>query len=139
MTPLRRQQIANSISPSSRTLVEWTRGFLDLYTKTDPVPPEDMSQLLVSAMMVPHYVRKLLREHRNDNSDMFRAADIPIAFVVGENDAFTQKPQLEEIIGRLPNARMLTIANAGGLPFWTAPDAFNECIKQLAREFQNQR
>ncbi|MEM1261400.1 MAG: alpha/beta hydrolase [Pseudomonadota bacterium] len=135
-TPQRRAQIARSNSANADTLLAWTNSYLDLVLAGAQVSEADRQRWLVSAMMVPHYVRALIREHRTNNEDLIPAIDVPVLFIEGADNRFSKLDEITSVIDRLVSASVEVLPDAGGLSFWSAASETNALIAKFVRQSQ---
>lgn len=134
-TPERLARIERSRSVDQRVILEWTKGFMDFLIGQGPLPSDEVERLTVSAMLVPHYVRRFVRGRPTDNSDLAKELDLPLLFVVGTKDL---SAKLEDVRA----ARRATVGNGdlevfeggGPLLFWYDPERFNRTLADFADE-----
>jgi 3-oxoadipate enol-lactonase len=58
----------------------------------------------------------------------------PTLVVVGEQDAITPPDKARELVGGIPNARLVTIAEAGHLSNLENPAAFTKAVREFLDE-----
>lgn len=54
---------------------------------------------------------------RNDNSDVIKASEIPVLFILGDLDNYITKPVIERIVEDFSNTKIVTIPNTGHCTF----------------------
>lgn len=68
---------------------------------------------------------------RPDSFDVLRTARVPALVVVGEEDQLSPVADAEAMAGALPDARMVTIPEAGHLSAVEQPEQFNAAVREF--------
>ncbi|MQA84672.1 MAG: alpha/beta fold hydrolase [Streptosporangiales bacterium] len=68
---------------------------------------------------------------RPDSFEMLRKARVPALVLVGEEDQLSPVADAEATADALPEARMVTIPDAGHLTAVEQPEAFNEAVREF--------
>lgn len=134
-TPERLARIERSRSVDQRVIFDWTKGFMDFLISQGPLPAEELERLTVSAMLVPHYVRRFVRGRPTDNRDLAQTLDIPLMFIAGTKDLSVKLADVraarQATGGR---ADLMIYEDAGPLLFWYEPARFNAAIADFAAD-----
>lgn len=67
------------------------------------------------------------------------ASNVPILFATGDADLYAPPHLMRLAASRVPSAQYATIAEAGHVPFWEQPDAFNRLLLDHLRRGGNVR
>lgn len=57
------------------------------------------------------------------------ALDLPVLFVVGENDAIFPPPIIRSAASQVPGAKVLELRGAGHSPYFETPEAWNDAVR----------
>ena len=71
---------------------------------------------------------------RPDSRPLLPSIAAPALVVVGEEDTVIPRAESEEMVSRLPHARLATIPAAGHLPNLEMPEAFNRVVHEFLEE-----
>lgn len=135
-TAERRAQIERSRSANLMTLQEWTGGFVDFLTRDGALPSEEVETLRLSAMLVPHYVRRALRERPTDNTDMVEKLNVPVLLISGAKDVSAKPGDMKTIAGLLPQATLRVYDAVGPMSFWYESERFNNDVASFSENLQ---
>jgi 3-oxoadipate enol-lactonase len=72
------------------------------------------------------------RAERPDYSRLLRELRVPSLVVSGEQDHWAPEPVVEQLVGALPEPRVLRLPGVGHLPNLEAPDEFNAALRSFA-------
>lgn len=133
-TPERQKQIERNTSPNLETIIDWTNGYMGFLTADGPLPAAETEMIKISALLVPHYVRPFLREHRTDNSDLAPRLNVPVLFIAGTKDASAKLDDVRAAAKGLKTATVVQYDNMGAMTFWYAPERFNADIAAFAQK-----
>lgn len=138
-TPESKARTERSRSPDQRVILEWTKGFIEGYLLSQgPLPDDERERLVVSAMLVPHYVRRFVRGRPMDNRDLAGEIDVPIRFVVGGQDASVKADAIATAVESIgENAEVTTYEDSGALMFWYQAARFNRELASFVRRVQD--
>jgi len=130
-TPEKLARIERSRSPNIFINTQWTTSFVDDYLLGGQnVDTRDAELLRVAAMMVPHYVRRYMREHNNNNFDIAPKVTLPVVLIAGENHKGANQKVLKFVKDTLPNATIRTLKDQAHMAHWRAPDQFNAALRE---------
>ena len=135
-SPERQARIERSRSPNLMTISAWTDGFLGFLTRDGTLTDAEMNSLRTSAMLVPHYVRRALRERPVDNSDMPGKLQLPFLLISGSEDVSAKPGDMAAVAELLPNAKLHSYEGVGPMTFWYQADRFNADIADFARSLR---
>ncbi len=96
--------------------------------------PEVMDELRgIMQGVAPEWITAALEamKHRPDSTDLLPALDVPALVIVGEDDKVTPPNVAEDMVQRLPHARLAVIPKAGHLSNLEDPDAFNSELRSF--------
>jgi 3-oxoadipate enol-lactonase len=65
---------------------------------------------------------------RRDATALLASIDVPVLVLVGEHDTLTPPDVARALVGRLPDARLQVLADAGHVSSLENPDAFNAAL-----------
>lgn len=138
-TPERLARIERSRSVDQRIILDWTRGFMDFLVSQGPLPADEIERLTVSAMLVPHYVRRFVRGRPTDNTALApELADLPTLFVVGTKDLSVKLEDVRSARAAIGvSAELQVYDGAGPLLFWYEPERFNRTVSGFAARLVN--
>lgn len=138
-TPERLARIERSRSVDQRIILDWTKGFMDFLLSQGPLPADEVERLTVSAMLVPHYVRRFVRGRPTDNTSLAsELGNVPIQFVVGTKDLSSKVEDVRrarEAIGG--TADLQIYEDSGPLLFWYEPERFGRTVSEFAARLVN--
>ncbi|MEM6575336.1 MAG: alpha/beta hydrolase [Pseudomonadota bacterium] len=135
-TPEYQARIERSRSVNLPTIVEWTSGFIDFMGKDTELPAKEMEMLRTSAMLVPHHVRRFMRDRPLDNTDLVAELDLPLLFLAGDQHNSFTSGDLAKAAGQFANAELKTYAGLGSMVNWHAPARFNADVTTFAAKVQ---
>lgn len=100
-----------------------------------PGTVEGYGEPIVAEGTTQHALR-LVRCWQKDFDDLRRELDthrsnIPLLFIWGDRDKVVPYRTAKELLKRFPTAQMVTIADAGHVPYEELPDAFNQSVTQF--------
>jgi pimeloyl-ACP methyl ester carboxylesterase len=72
-------------------------------------------------------------KQRPDRSEVLERLAVPVAIVVGEDDALTPPAQARSMAARIPGARLTVVPGAGHLTPLEAPEALSAALRELWR------
>lgn len=67
-----------------------------------------------------------------DELDFLTYVDVPVTVVVGEEDRLTPPSQAEKIVGRLPDAELVRVPDAGHTVMVEQPEPVNAALRRLS-------
>lgn len=68
--------------------------------------------------------------------DRLPSLDVPVLLINGEHDLDDFKATAAQLVKALPNARRVSIPDAGGFPLWEYPDRVNRAVEHFLAEVQ---
>jgi pimeloyl-ACP methyl ester carboxylesterase len=107
-------KLTGDTTKSSRPLVQ---GRIKATVETAPPPAVAWAQRAMAA--------------RPDSFETLRGVSVPALVVVGEEDALSPVSDAEAMAAALPDARLVTIPEAGHLTAMEAPEAFNAALTEF--------
>jgi pimeloyl-ACP methyl ester carboxylesterase len=78
--------------------------------------------------------RSLARILRDDARPLLDSILMPVLLVWGENDAFVPLMYARQMVELMPQARLVVLPQAGHVPMWDNPPAFNREVTAFLRE-----
>lgn len=108
---------------------------LDELFRTKPAP-EDLEWMRAGLLAVPPSVTSAILFDLvvQDYRPVVSRAVFPILLCFGRDEKMTPVSAAEDLLGRLPDARLSVFEQSGHCPFWEEPDRFNdETVGFLAR------
>lgn len=136
-TPLRRQQIERSRAVNLTIIQEWTDGFVAFLTRDGELPESEVDTLRLSAMLVPHYVRRALRERPTDNTDLVEQLQtLPVLLVSGLEDISAKPEDMQTVRELLPAATLHSYEGVGPMTYWYQADRFNSDLSNFYRSIK---
>jgi len=129
-TPEYLVRIGRSQSADLATLRQWTWEFGDYLMRGGPLPPQEAEIIRTSAMMVPHWVRAAMRDRPTDNSDLVKALDVPVLFIVTIEGGLGRE-MIDRIAGKLQKSEVRVIPTGGSLSFWYETEKFNSELRRF--------
>lgn len=136
-TPTLAQRIryAKNNSPNFSVVYDWTAAYMNHYLdETDPNYDQDHRRLISASLLTPHYVRPFFRERPSDNRDLISKLDIPVAFIVGTNDAMGNASKIREIADQIQTASVKEYKDGNQTVFWYMPDQFNKDLRSFVND-----
>lgn len=88
-------------------------------------------------IMMPAYVRRLMRGRDLNNVDMVDALTLPVLLVRGADDTVISAETAQLLLEALSDARLSTYDATGHLPFFEDPKRFNRELADFARHVQS--
>ncbi|MEM7706397.1 MAG: alpha/beta hydrolase [Pseudomonadota bacterium] len=135
-TPEYEARIERSRSVNLPTILEWTSGFIDFMGKDTVLPPADMELLRTSAILVPHHVRRFMRDRPLDNTDLVSELDIPMLFLAGDQHNSFTSGDLTQATALFEQAELKSYPGLGSMVNFHAPDEFNADVLAFAGKVQ---
>ncbi len=117
----------------------FARSFL-LDTSTEALPAETVDELVAEVQKVPARVwREMFAElQRYDDLEALEQLGVPTLLLWGDGDPLVGHDMQQELLDRLPNARLLSYAGAGHTPRWEDPDRFAGDLANFVEEVSDQ-
>lgn len=129
-TPERTARIERSRSANLHTLLNWTNGFMSYLTADGELPADEMDMIKASAMAVPHYVRRYLREKSTDNSDLVEKLNTPILFITGSSSKNTVQ-HTTRLVEELADADLHIYDGRLIMTMWYEAERFNADVRDF--------
>ena len=82
-------------------------------------------------LSVPPYVRKAMFSRSVDNDDLLQRLRKPVLITHGTDDAVVRTTVIDRQMGRIANARIRMLADAGHACFWDDPAGYNRCLQEF--------
>jgi 3-oxoadipate enol-lactonase len=123
-----RVEAANSVEPALENMPQ--RYF------SPTLRPGSVPERLVSAMFKGTSVRGVADgahglAARPDSLDLLASIDVPTLVIVGEHDQLTPPSDSDQMVQLLPNAKLVTIDQAGHMSNLENPDAVNAALVEF--------
>jgi non-heme chloroperoxidase len=107
------------------------RRFLRACT-ADPLDQDDWLAALCWNMVVPPAVRGALIARELDGTAALSAASVPVLVTHGREDAIVLPSMAEHTLGACEHASASWYDGVGHMPFWEAPERFDQELAELA-------
>lgn len=101
----------------------WNEGTMDEWIKTAEESPY--------AQSVDAFCRSAEALIEHDSADRIEAIELPTLVTVGELDLALPVRFSQELVKRIPNARLVVIPGAGHQPFQELPDDYNRLLSDF--------
>lgn len=134
MTDTLREIIANSERSRSLVLDDnllAARATGELLS-TSNMTPDERSNAFAMQVMMPAYVRRLMRSRDLDNIGLAPAFDVPVILIRGTEDMVMPADGTSALDKLLPSSELEIFDGAGHLPFVEEPERFNRIIAEFA-------
>jgi pimeloyl-ACP methyl ester carboxylesterase len=116
-------------------LREFIVPLLGASTKAQRPQVAETLRQLTGAPPAPSLIAALAAiAERPDSRPLLPSIAAPALVVVGEEDTVIPRAESEEMVSRLPHARLATIPAAGHLPNLEMPEAFNRVVREFLEE-----
>ncbi len=104
-------------------------------TSSDDVPPELLDQLVAELLKVPARVWQAMFKDLLRYDDIAELAQItaPTLLLWGDSDALVSREMQDELVGRIPDAKLLVYPGVGHTPRWEDPSRFSNDIVAFAK------
>ena len=130
------ERIERSRSVNVFVIREWTHGLIDYFGSDTELPSDDMETLRLSAMLVPHHVRRFMRDRPVENGDIADDIDAPVLFIAGAEDGSVKSGGVEKAAARIEGAEVRLYDDLGTMIYWHAPERFNNDIAAFSGRVQ---
>lgn len=130
------ERIERSRSVNVFVIREWTNGLIDYFGRDTELPADEIELLRLSAMLVPHHVRRVMRDRPVENLDIADKVDVPVLFIAGAEDGSVTSGGVEKAAAEIEGAEIKLYDGLGTMIFWHAPDRFNEDIAAFSKRVQ---
>lgn len=131
-----KERIERSRSVNIFVIREWTNGLINYFGKDTELSADEVELLRLSAMLVPHHVRRVMRDRPVENLDIVDRVDVPVLFVAGAEDGSVKSGGVEKAAAAVGDAEIKLYDGLGPMIFWHAPDRFNEDIAVFSKRVQ---
>ena len=98
---------------------------------TPNMTEEERRTAFAMQIMMPAYVRRLMRGRNLDNTDLVQHFQLPVLLIRGSDDMVMPEPGTRELMQKLPSGRLSTYPEAGHLPFFEEPQRFNRELRDF--------
>ncbi|MEM8917393.1 MAG: alpha/beta hydrolase [Pseudomonadota bacterium] len=117
-TPERTARIELSRSANIFTIKKWTDEFVDYWSAYEELPADEREMVELSAMLVPHYVRRQLRDHPVDNSDLVNGIDRKVLFLNGGESLSPKKGEIDQVQSLIAGSNSKTYPGYKSMVQW---------------------
>ena len=119
-----------SMSPNAGDRLEAARGFVNSMVVA-PVPQSIVEREVASILAVTPYVRNAMQGRDLNNSDLTKQLTMPVLFMMGDADRIARPSDIQELMQRIPGARMSLFADTRHMPFVERRDRFDRELAQF--------
>ena len=136
LTPLRQQLLESSTRSRSSDARDnlAAAGFSGRFLSTDNMTDEQRQVAFAMQVMMPAYVRRLMRGRKLDNLDIADKVTLPVLLSRGSEDIVMPEAGTRALFDSLRDARVSLYADTGHLPFYAHPQRFNAELARFVRE-----
>lgn len=135
-TPEYQERIERSRSVNVFVIREWTNGLIDYFGRDTELPPNDIEILRLSAMLVPHHVRRFMRDRPVENGDLAGDIDVPVLFIAGAEDGSVKSGGVAKAAEKIARSEVELYDGLGTMIFWHAPERFSNDIAAFSKRVQ---
>lgn len=118
-------------APDLLTNIAATRRFLRACTST-PLDGEELTAAVAWNMIVPSTVRGALIARELDAREVLARVSVPVLVTHGRDDAIVLPSMAEQTLAACATATASWYEGVGHMPFWEAPDRFDQELAELA-------
>ncbi len=136
-TPEKLERIERSRSANLSTIKEWTDGFIGYWSSYAELPAAERETIKISAMLVPHYVRRHLRDHPVENADLAGKIDRKTLFLVGDQSISPKKADVEKVAGLISGSETKVYPGYKSMLQWYNADEVNADIHRFYQSVSN--
>lgn len=136
-TPEKLERIERSRSANLSIIKEWTDGFVGYWSSYAELPAAERETIKLSAMLVPHYVRRHLRDHPVENMDLAGKIDRKTLFLVGDQNISPKKATVEEAASLVAGSEIKTYTGYKSMLQWYNADGVNADIDRFYRSLDD--
>lgn len=129
-------RIDRSRSVNIFVIREWTNGLIEYFAKDTELPADEIELLRASALLVPHHVRRVMRDRPVENGDIAGDIDVPVLFIAGAEDGSVKSGGVEKAAAKIEQSEIILYENLGTMINWHAPDRFNDDIAAFVERTQ---
>lgn len=130
------ERIERSRSVNVFVIREWTNGLIDYFGRDTELPAAEIELLRLSAMLVPHHVRRVMRDRPVENLDIADSIDVPVLFIAGAEDGSVKSGSVDKAAAEIENAEIQLYDGLGTMIFWHASERFNSDIAAFSGRVQ---
>lgn len=98
-----------------------------------PPSKRDLALMVGYNMLCPPHVRKPARSREEDYRGALGKLRVPGLVLYGEAERVCLPEMADEALAAIPDVRRVTYPGCGHVPFWEAPERFNDDLARFAR------
>lgn len=130
------ERIERSRSVNVFVIHEWTNALIDFFGRDTELPADEIELLRVSAMLVPHHVRRVMRDRPVENGDLAGDINVPVLFIAGAEDGSVKSGGVEKAAAKIEQSEIKLYEDLGTMIYWHAPERFNDDIAAFSNRVQ---
>lgn len=136
-TPERLARIELSRSANIFTIKKWTDEFIDYWSAYKDLPKIEREMIELSAMLVPHYARRHLRDHPVENMDLAKTIDRKTLFLRGGASFSPKLEDSEKAAQLIAGSKVKSYPGFKSMLQWYNADQVNADIDRFYQSIEN--